>query len=349
MNRVRLGLIAITLTAAWGQEQKAFDLNNQGIEAAARGEYPEARRFYDEAIHIWRALGPSYEAHLATTETNLAQAFSVAGDRREAVRILQAALQEFRHSLGVEHIRSLTAQNLLAGDLLAQGEDSQAAALFENALEIERRVCPADVQLSRSLAGLSLLHLRAGRIADALPLAEEALSIALKAEGDNSLDIALAYSSVAEVHRMAERPERALPLYRKARSIYEQVVGPMHPRVASLLSQEGVILMNDGKLSQAEKLMTRALSNLAKVCPACGYEEAVAETNLGLLRMKQGKYPEADRLLAHVVSMLDENMAKPSSLMALTLHSLAQVREKERRHEDATRLQQRADLILAYR
>ena len=79
------------------------------------------------------------------------------------------------------------------------------------------------------------------------------MTIALKADGDNGLDAALAYSNVAEAHRMAGRPERALPLYKKARAIYERVLGPDHPRVASVLSQEGLILMEDGKLSLAEK------------------------------------------------------------------------------------------------
>jgi tetratricopeptide (TPR) repeat protein len=229
------------------------------------------------------------------------------------------------------------------------GEDQRAKAVFEEALAVERRLYPADVQLSRSLAGLSLLRLRAGAIDEALPLAEEALAVALKSEGDNTLDAALVYSNVAECHRMAGRSARALPLYRKARSLYEQILGPGHPRVASILSQEGLILMEDGKLSMAEKLMTRSLDILAKACPDCVFERTVAETNLGLLRMKQERYEEADRLLAHVVSLMEDHWGKPGPMLAATLHSLAQVREKERRHDEATRLQKRADLILSYR
>ena len=49
------------------------------------------------------------------------------------------------------------------------------------------------------------------------------------------------------------RPDRALPLYRKARFIYEQGLGPSDPRVSAILSQEGLILMAEGKLALAEQ------------------------------------------------------------------------------------------------
>jgi len=348
MNWVRLGLAAISLAAASAQVRTAFDLNDRGLEASSRGDEAEAVRLFETAIDIWRGLGPAYEAHLATTESNLAQALSGQGKRREAAGIFEAALAEFRHSLGAENLRSLTTQNFLGANLLMLGEDLRAAPLFDAATAIERRRYPNDVQLARSLAGQSLICLRAGRMEEALPLAEEALNITLSAAGDSGLDAALAYSGVAEVHRIAGRPERALPLYGKARAIYERILGPGHPRVASILSQEGLILMGDGKLSLAEKAMTRSLDILAKACPGCILEKTVSETNLGLLRMKQGKYPEADHLLTHVMSLQEQYGPGTGPAMAATLHSLAQVREKERRHEDAAQLQKRADLIMSF-
>jgi tetratricopeptide (TPR) repeat protein len=138
-------------------------------------------------------------------------------------------------------------------------------------------------------------------------------------------------------------------LLRKARSIYETILGPTHQRVASILSQEGLIYMQDGKYSLAEKHMVQSLDYLAKSCPACTFEQLVSESNLGLLRLKQGKYAEADRLLTHVVSAQEQYLAHPGSDMAEALLALAQVREKERRYEDAEQLHKRADLILEFR
>jgi tetratricopeptide (TPR) repeat protein len=238
--------------------------------------------------------------------------------------------------------------NLLGAYSTMLGDDAHAAAIYQEALGVERRVFPNDVQYARSLTGLSMIVLHQDRPEEALPPAEEALAVALKAEGDQTLDAALAYGNVAEVHRVTGHTERALPLYRKARAIYEHVLGPNHPRVASILSQEGLILMQDGKLTMAEKEMRRSLDMLAKYCPGCVFEEVVGETNLGMLRMKQQRYREADALLEHSVELQEKYWDKRGSLLAATLQALARVKEKERLHSDATRLAKRADLILAF-
>src|SRR4051812_11180324 len=211
MKWVSVALAAMSLAVAPAQEKTGFELNVRGLDASARGDHAQAERLFREAGKVWQALGPAYEAHMATTQTNLAQALSGQGKRREATDVLEGAMAQFRHSRGIENLYSLTALNLLGANYLMLGEDARADAVFEEALGVERRLYPADVQLSRSLAGLSLLRLRAGQIDAALPLAEEALTVALRAEGDNTLDAALVYSNVAEVHRMAGRPERALP------------------------------------------------------------------------------------------------------------------------------------------
>src|SRR5204863_163277 len=123
----------------------------------------------------------------------------------------------------------------------------------------------------------------------------------------------LAYANVGEAHRWLGHTDRALPLLRKARSIYTAILGPVHPRIASILSQEGLIYMQDGKLSLAEKAMVESLELLAKSCPDCTFERFVGESNLGLLRLRQGKYAEADRILTHVLELEDRYMSKPSS------------------------------------
>src|ERR1051326_8511799 len=104
MNWVKLGLALAALTAASAQEQTAFDLNTRGVEAASRHEYVEAVKIFETAINIWRGMGPQYEAHLATTQANLAQTLSSQGKRPEASAVFETALAEYRHSLGPEDL-----------------------------------------------------------------------------------------------------------------------------------------------------------------------------------------------------------------------------------------------------
>jgi tetratricopeptide (TPR) repeat protein len=349
MNWVRIAVCGVSaLTAAWAQ-QDGFKLNNLGLAAASRGDYGEAERVYGEAMTLWKSLGPQYRAHLATTQGNLAEVLCMEGKRREGAKAYEESLASHRQFLGTQNLRTLTIMNLLAGTYLMLGDDDRAATLFDEALGVERESYPNDLQLARTLAGLGLLRLRAKKPEEALPMAEEALNLVLKAGKDNGLDAALAYANVGEAHRWLGNTDRALPLLRKARSIYESILGPTHPRVASVLSQEGLIYMEDGKYSLAEKDMVQSLDYLAKSCPACTFEQLVGENNLGLLRLRQGKYAEADRLLTHVVSLEERYMTRPGSDMATALLALAQVREKERRYEDAARLHRRADMIMEFR
>jgi tetratricopeptide (TPR) repeat protein len=338
----------LALGAAWAQ-QDGFKLNDLGLAAAQRGDYTEAQKLYGEAIALWTSLGPQYEAHLATTQGNLAETLCMEGKRREGAKVFEESLAAHRRILGPTNLRTLTIVNLLAGTYLMLGDDDRAEALFNEALAVERERYPNDLQLARSLAGLGLLRLRAKKPEETLPLAEEGLNLVLKIGNENSLDAAMAYASVAEAHRWLGETDRALPLFRKARSIYESILGPTNPRVASVLSQEGLVYMVEGKYSLAEKNMIQSLDVLAKSCPGCTSELLVSESNLGMLRLRQGKYDEADRLLTHVVSTEERYLTRPGSDMATVLLALAQIRQKQRRYEESARLHHRADLIMEYR
>jgi tetratricopeptide (TPR) repeat protein len=335
----------ITWSAASAQQDRGFQLNDQGLAAAQRGDYTEAQRLYGEAIDLWQSMGPQYQAHLATTQGNLAEALCMVGNRREGARLFEQSLAVHRKILGSTNPRTLTVMNLLAGSYLMLGDDVRAAELFDEALRVERENYPNDLQLARTLAGLGLLRLRQKKPEEALPLSEEALTLVMRAGGDQTLDGAMAYANVAEAHRWLGETDRALPLFRKSLAIYQRILGPNHPRVASVLSQEGAVYMADGKYSLAEKDMVRSLEVLEKTCPGCTFEQLVSESNLGLLRLRQGKYEDADRLLSNVVSTEERYLAHPGSDMATALLALSQIRQKQHRYEDAARLHRRADLI----
>jgi len=347
MNLIAALLFALTTGAV--NQAPASQLNDRGLEAADRRDYATATRLYQEAISIWEKQGPEFQAHIAIVKMNLAQVLGAEGHRVECAAMLEESLAGFRRTLGIRNPQTLTALNILAGMQMMLGHNARARALFEEALPIERELFPADTQLARTLGGLASLHMREGRADQAIPLAEEALTLTVKAEGENSLDAALAYANIAEGHRVMNRPDRALPLFRKSRTIYERLLGADHPRVSSVLTQEGLLLLADGKLGMAEETLERSLAIVANSCPNCVYERVAAENNLAILRIRQGKLDEADRLLTEVLAMQDKAPEIPKSEMAVTLQSLAVVRQREKRYEDAERLKRRADVLLSYR
>jgi tetratricopeptide (TPR) repeat protein len=349
MNLLRLAMFLVLGGSAFaGQLASALDLNTRGNAASDAGKHEEAIALYRESIAIWSAAGPDYDAHRAGTLFNMGIAFSSIGDRAEAARIMEQALALHRRTLGVRNRRTLANMNLLAGNLLMIDEVDRADALLKEALPVEREILPEDVQTARTLEGICNVLVRRGKIQEAVAPAEEALAIVVKAAGEDSLDTALAYSNVAEVHRTSGHTDRALPLFRKARAIYASQLGPDHPRVAALLSQEGLIMLREGKLSTAEQLMTQSIAALGRGCPKCAVELAIAENNLAVLRIQQKRYREADNLLSHVVELREKFSPSPGAELAGTLQLLASVRQKEKLFADAERLTNRANTILGF-
>jgi len=314
-------LLMLSATQAFAQTpEEALTLNKRGLEAESRRDYAESERDYRQAAGIFRALGQQFEAHLSIELFNLAESMCWQGKWHEVEGVFDESLALSRRALGPKHIRTVAGLNALGNVSMMLGHTPRAEALFAEALVIARENYPADLQLAHTLAGLSALRVRAGKPDEALPLADEALSIALKAEGAEAQESAMMYQNVAQVHWSAHRLERALPLFRKARSILERLGKTTDPRYAALLSEQGLALMDDGKLGLAESGMKRAIELLSGP-PVAAFELAVAQSNLGLLRMRQKKYAEAEELLTKALSAEQD-----TAQIGRTSDALAQVR-----------------------
>jgi tetratricopeptide (TPR) repeat protein len=262
---------------------------------------------------------------------------------------LEESLALHRKTIGTRAHRTLSNMNLLASNYLMIGRSDESETLFRESLSIAKEEFPKDIQTARALEGLSSVMVRRGNAAEAIFFSEEALRIAIPAAGEDSLDAALAYANVAEAQRSMGHPERALPLFRKSRALYEKELGADHPRVAALMSQEGVLMLEEGKSATAEQMMTQALKSLDLSCPKCYVERAIAENNLAVLRLRQKRYADAGQLLAHVIALREDFTAEPGQELADTLRLLAAIRQKEKRFEDAERLTHKANMILGYR
>jgi tetratricopeptide (TPR) repeat protein len=292
--------LLLTASIANAQPQQALTLNSQGLEAAMRRDFVEAERNYRAAVELYRPLGAPYEAHLSIELFNLAETICGQGRWREGEEVFLESLTWSRRALGPKHLRTVAGLNALGNVEMMLGDFAVAEARLTEALAIGRELYAQNIQLAYSLAGLSSLRLREGKPEVALPYADEALRVTIEAEPREGLNTALMYQNVGRIHRAAGRSERALPLLRKARAIYERVNAAADPRYATVLSDEGLALMDEGKLAAADADMNRAI-RLLEPCPGCGFELAIARNNLGLLRFRQKKYAEAGDLLSRAL------------------------------------------------
>jgi len=347
MTRMAIGVMLTVAAFAQSSANDALKLNDEGNTASDVVDYAGAATKYQQAIDLWRTLGPEYKAHLAASLMNLGTVLCGEGKRTEGAKIFTEALALHRITLGVNNHRTLMNMTLLASDYLMLGELQKAETILDEALPLARVNFPNDIQLARCLEIQSGVLNRHGKLQESIAPAEEALRIATRTAGEDSLEAALAYATTAEALRSAGQGARALPLYRKAHANYERVLGPEHPRVASLWSQEGLIEMEEGKLNTAEKSMLKAIALLKKSCPECIVEMAVAQNNLGLLRLKQKRYKDADESLSQAMDLREKFSSIASPELAASIESLAFARKMEHRDADAARLSLRAQGMMA--
>lgn len=343
----RCVVLVLTVAAAGAADlTTANDLNNRSIAALARGDYLDAEQWSRQALEAWRLLGTAFQPHYATSLLNLGESVCGQGRWREAGTIYEEALAINRRILGDAHQHTILNLDALANVRMQTGDLEGASALFREALDIERLHFPGSIYLSHTLTGLAMLAEREGHLDAALPSAEEALNVALAANGE-SIDATLAYMELSQIHRKAGRPERALPLIRKALAIDRQLLGPEHPSTASLLSQEGRAYLDEGKLGLAEHDLTQAVTLLAR-CKGCYYALAVAKNNLGLLRLRQKRYEPAAGLLTEALELEEGSGRAAVGDIANTLSLLADVREREHRSSEAAQLRRRVLDIQSY-
>jgi tetratricopeptide (TPR) repeat protein len=337
-----LAILLFVVTCVEAQPEAARKLNEGAIDAYSRSDFAAAERLARAAIAKWQILGDAFAAHAAVARINLAEALAAQGRRGEAMEEARSAVRVLTATVGPRDPHTLVGMNLLAAIELAAGQVEEAERTLDEAVPIARAIDAGGLNLSRTLHVLACLRLRQRRFDEALPLAEEARHLAVQDAGDDSFDAALTYATVAEVHRAAGRPDRALPLYRLARAIYEKRMGPDDIRVAPILTEESLILIDEGEFVLAERQLKHSLAIVEHSCPLCGSERWSALSGIALLRTRERRYAEADRLFTQVLALEEQAQPLPAATLADTLTALATVRRKENRAGDADRLTQQA-------
>ena len=151
MTRIAIGVMLTVAAFAQSSANDALKLNDEGNTASDVVDYAGAATKYQQAIDLWRTLGPEYKAHLAASLMNLGTVLCGEGKRAEGAKIFTEALALHRITLGVNNHRTLMNMTLLASDYLMLGELQKAETILDEALPLARINFPNDIQLARCL------------------------------------------------------------------------------------------------------------------------------------------------------------------------------------------------------
>ena len=112
---------------------------------------------------------------------------------------------------------------------------------------------------------IGTLYLDQGKLDEARPHLERALSVGQKIHGADSDQIVGPLNSLANLEQYLGKHEAALAFYRRARQILEKLHGAEHPQALSLLGQEASVLSDMGRREEALRVFERGLPVVEKV------------------------------------------------------------------------------------
>ncbi len=181
-----------------------------------------------------------------------------------------------------------------------------------------------------------------GQYAEALPLAQQVLTIRESELGPTHLEVAASVSDVAVLYWRQGKYTEAEPLFRRALTVREKALGPEHPEVAKSLNNLAILYSNQGKYAEAEPLFRRALAIREKALGPEHPEVARSLYNLASLQSDQGKRVQAEPLITRALTISEKALGAQHPSVATGANHLAELYRYQGRYAQAEPLFKRA-------
>jgi tetratricopeptide (TPR) repeat protein len=163
----------------------------------------------------------------------------------------------------------------------------------------------------------------AGKLDEALPLAERALEIREGLLSTEHHDVTAAIDGLAGIYTDRGEYDKAEPLYRRSLAIREKAQANDHPDTADSINNLAELYHYQGKYKEAEPLYKRALEIREKTLGKDHPDTADSLNNLAVLYASQGKYGEAEPLRKRALEIREKALGKDHPDTAKSLNGLA--------------------------
>ena len=183
---------------------------------------------------------------------------------------------------------------------------------------------------------------QAGRYAEAIPLAEQALTIRETALGPDHPDTATSLNNLAFLYDSQGRYGEAEPLYQRSLAIRETALGPDHPDTATSLNNLAFLYDSQGRYGEAEPLYQRSLAIRETALGPDHPDTATSLNNLAFLYDSQGRYGEAEPLYQRSLAIRETALGPDHPDTATSLNNLAFLYDAQGRYGEAEPLYQRS-------
>jgi serine/threonine protein kinase len=309
-------------------------LNNLAAAYQTAGRLPEAIALYERVRDAPIAkLGPDHPKKL-TTLSNLAGAYREVGKLPEAIALFERVRDAQIAKQGPDHPDTLITLNNLAGAYRAAGRLAEAIALRERVRDAQiPKLGPDHPDTLKTISGLAAAYWSSKQLARSVPLFESVLKLQEAKLGRQHPDTQATVANLGVNYKDAGRLKEAIPLLEEAHQaaknipalrwianplidayatagenakladlLKEELAGARKalpkdsPRLASLLVQSGMVLLQQKMWTEAEPLLRECLAIREKTQPDV-WSTFNTKSMLGAALLGQKKHADAEPLL----------------------------------------------------
>jgi|GEM_PF-1389356 len=282
----------------------ADQLRQQAGQLTTQGKYCQAQTLLIEALRLYQANLEPDNPIIVLTINDIAQQYFYLGDLKASDKYYKLLLIVSQSSFSAlsklesneKNIPAFvgTELNNIAALYFKQGRWSDAAALFERALEIQARtVGSADIEYARTLNNLGVVLANENDFEKANQYYFQALKIRKDALGVHSKDYALSLHNIGRLRTCQSKYEEAKDYLLKALAIRREILGEDHPETAASYFGLGELYSSQEINSTAIEYQTKALALRLKTLGAVNPEVAASYFALGSYEEKLGNTQKA--------------------------------------------------------
>jgi CHAT domain-containing protein/Tfp pilus assembly protein PilF len=176
---------------------------------------------------------------------------------------------------------------------------------------------------------------RAGKYAEAIPLAQGQLESLEKKYGPINGDVAGAPNNLALLYGDQGRDAEAEPLYERAIAIQEKVCGLDSSEVAPELNNLAALYQRQERFAEAEPLFKRALAVREKSLGRDHPDIGQSLNNLATLYEKQDRHADSEPLFRRALAIYEKAAGPEHPAVATLLNNLGQVAKVQSRYAEA--------------
>jgi len=278
---------------------------------------------------LYSRLGDIYRSRLERGESQNYQE-----EQELAIKYWRHAI-ELQNELGLQ-IDLAASFNNLAGLYRATGRYSEAEPLYQQALQLRKRLLgenhPAYATSLNNLAGI---YKSTGQYSKAELLYQQALELRKRLLGENHADVVASLNNLALLYDEQGRYDEAEPLYLRSLEIAKGLLGENHPSVALILNNLALLYYHQGRYSEAEPLSQQAIELDKQFLGEENPDVATDLHNLGLIYRAQGRYNEAESLFLQSLELKQRVLQKAHPLLADTIYALGYLYREQGRYQEA--------------